>query len=183
MIVLKIQSFSDIITNSSSEIFTLKSDVSLDIVKSMILKKHESAPEAPEDYYKLSEEERNKYDTCTGMGGILEIKDWNDMYSQDREYSCVKSKQHLYTPEIWSLQYKESLDELKSMIWVDIDEGFKVTIDFIFENFWVSESTLLYWNGKNYFSYWQLDEIKRPIRAINKKMYDLLPEENKTIKI
>lgn len=189
MIVLKFQSVSDIITNSSSETFTLKSNIAYDTVRSMILAEHDKNA-VDWDHYN---DDTGKYDKPSGDGGRLKIKDWYDIYVEYRAYNCDKSKYDLYTPEVWALSFKESLDEIKSMIWIDIDQGFKPTINYILDNFWVVNSSM--WEYYDIIDkktnkvktiparFWQLDEnTKEPIRVISRKMYESLPEEYRAIK-
>lgn len=173
ILALKFQSVSDIITNSSSEIFQLKSDLTFDVVKGMIEEEKEKNGRAtPNNVYDLPYEEKMKYDCSSGMGGWFQILNWEDVYKQAKEncWHCVSSKRDMYTPEIWALQYDESLEELKSMVWVDIDHSFHATIRYILENFWVT-------GVDSYGNYWQKDpETDRLIRVITKEMYDALPE-------
>lgn len=121
---INIQSFSDIITNSSSEIFALKSNCSFESVKSLI---KEIA----------KENEESGKDKCSGEGGLLAFYTWEDMFKNWKEDNIYPEKQHLITPEIWSIFYKESLDTLKKTIWVDIDYARKETINFILNTFYV----------------------------------------------
>ncbi len=188
-IILKFQSASDIITNSSSETFTLKSNIAYDTVKSMILTEHDKNA-IDYDHW---DDNTGKYDKPSGDGGTLEIKSWYDIYLDYRKFKCHKSKYDLYTPEIWALSFEESLDELKSMVWVYIDEGFKPTINYILNTFWVVKSSA--WEYYDIVDketnkvktvpaiFWQLDEnTKKPIRVISREMYESLPEENRVIK-
>ncbi len=61
------------------------------------------------------------------MGGELEIKGWKDYYDEWISWH-LENKRHLLTPEIWCSQFKESLDEIKKRIWIDIDWHRKATI-------------------------------------------------------
>ncbi len=171
MLRLKFQSTSDVITNSSSEIFQLKSNLSLETVREMIETEGRKNREArPDGWWELPFEEQNKFDCCSGVGGELSIYGWEDIYKRDAEWRVVDSKRDQYTPEIWALGYEESLDELKSMIWVDIDWSRYATIKFVLENFWVVGS-----DSCN--NYWQKDpETNKCIRIITKEIYDTLPE-------
>lgn len=132
-----IQSVSDIITNSSSEIFSVRSDLSKSELLSL-LNGVNSKFRYNGDWYKLPKEEQVKYDHSTGMGGILEIRTFDDIHKE-----CLKwipdNKKHLYTKEICSLQYKEPLEELEKRLEISIDEGFSHTIDWILENLYVAD--------------------------------------------
>ncbi len=171
MIRLKFQSTSDIITNSSSEVFQLKSDLTLETIREMIKAEGRKNREAcPDEWWELPFEEQKKFDGCSGEGGELSFYNWEDIYKRDAEWNVVASKREQYTPEIWALQYEENLDELKSMIWVNIDWNRYATIRFILENFWVV-------GCDTYDHYWQKDpETGKRIRVITKEMYDALPE-------
>ena len=170
MLVLKFQSVSDVITNSSSELFQLKSDLTFETVKEMIEaegRKNHAA--CPDKYWELPWEERIKFDGCSGCGGELSVLSWEDMFKRHAEWWCVASKRDQYTPEVWALGYEESLDELKSMVWIDIDEHRWATIKFILENFWVISAT-----GQRY---WQKNpETDELIRVVTEEMYNALPE-------
>jgi hypothetical protein len=124
-IKIPIQSISDLITNSSSELFSVKlEDKSFQEVKDIV----EEICTQNQEYGK---------DLSSGMGGLLEFKTWEDKYETHKEDWIPANKRDLFTPEIWSINYKESLDTLKNTIWIDIDEGFKSTIDFILKNFFI----------------------------------------------
>lgn len=156
MIKILVQSISDLITNSSSEIFAVKSDESLENLEWVIrneAKKNEASGE----------------DNCSGEGGLLEFYTWEDRFTQWKECYIASSKQDMATPEMWSLCYNESLDTLKKTIWVDIDHSFKGTIDFILENFYVYDA-----NG----GLFEKDpETGRILRSVSYDEYDKLPEE------
>lgn len=138
---IRIQSFSDIITNSSSETFIVNATGNLKELCNLIreVAKENQYKGSWEDWNKLSKEEQDMYDYGSGMGGSLKITTWED------EYNCYKkdipdNKKEQFTPEIWSLFYQESLDELKKQIWIDIDWSRTATINWILENLWVSEA-------------------------------------------
>lgn len=175
MLVIKIQSASDIITNSSSEIFQLKSDLSLDVVRQMIMDEGEkNLKSRPEKWYTEDYYETIEFDGGSGMGDLLEIRGWEEIYEQDREWDCAANKKDLYTPEVWALKYVESLEELKQQIWVNIDWSRKATIDFIIRNFWVVATDAL-----GYYA--QIDpKTQRVVRVITEDMYEKLPENERS---
>lgn len=138
---IAIQSVSDLITNSSSEIFIVKSD-SPEEVKELIMniaEQHEWL-EDWEDYDKPSEEEKSKYDSSSGMGGEIDIETWKETYERHKSY-IPENKRRLYTPEVWSIEYKESLNDLKKRLVIDIDWSRKATINWILENLFVYGTT------------------------------------------
>lgn len=170
MLRLKFQSVSDIITNSSSELFQLKSDLTFETVKEMIeAEGRKNRAACPDKYWELPWKEQKKFDGCSGCGGKLEVLSWEDVFKRHAEWSCVPSKIDQFTPEMWALEYEESLDELKSMVWIDIDWKRYATMKFILENFWVT-----YADGNHY---WQKDpETDKLVRVVTEEMYNALPE-------
>ena len=80
---MKIKAVSDVITNSSSEIFTIKAPGKtkgeiLDILTEYHKSKVKNRPENIRD---LPQSEKIKYDLDgSGMGGELEVKDFKDEY-------------------------------------------------------------------------------------------------------
>lgn len=174
MLVIKIQSASDIITNSSSEIFQLKSDLSLDVVRQMIMDEGQKNIEArPERWYDDSKYGNTEYDGSSGMGCHLEIYGWEEVYENAKEWDCAASKKDLYTPEVWALKYDAPLEELKQQIWVDIDWARKATIDFILRTFWVV-------NVDSWRYYAQINpDTKEIIRIVTEDMYEQLPENER----
>lgn len=133
---MKVKSQTDLITNSSSEIFTIKAPGK---TKEEILKilqdYHKTKEPRPENYDELSWEERLKYDGCgSGMGGELSVEDFEDEY-EDFKSGLPESKQHLCTPEIYSIHSGYDLETLKETFSIDIDESFMATCQFVFDNF------------------------------------------------
>lgn len=143
---ISIQSVSDVITNSSSEIFVVKTETP-EITKDLILKIGESHMFKGDykEWDSLSDEEKSNYDEGSGMGMELDVETWKERYERSKE--CVpKNKRNLYTPEVWSIEYKQSLEELKNTLFVDIDWNRKATINWIIENLFVydTESYMLF---------------------------------------
>ena len=79
--LIRIQSVSDIITNSSSEVFLCQNNttMSLQELKYFLYEYNISNQFTGswETWQKMSPEERDKYDTSGGMGGFLEIYIYN----------------------------------------------------------------------------------------------------------
>lgn len=138
---IKIQSFSDVITNSSSETFVINTTEDIKTISKIINKIAEKNryEGSWEDYEKLSEEEKSKYDNSSGMGGEITVKGWEELYESNKSY-IPENKRHLYTPEVWSLGYKESLEELKKRVIIDIDWSREATINWILENLFVCDA-------------------------------------------
>ena len=133
-----IQSVSDIITNSSSEIFSVHSDLSKEELLNLLRKINSEYcyKGSYDEWLKLSEKEQSKYDQCSGMGGELEVQTFDDIYQKDLKY-IPDNKKPFYTKEIYSLHYEEPLEELEKRLEISIDEGFSHTIDWILENLYV----------------------------------------------
>ena len=88
VIDIKIQSFSDIITNSSSEIFSIRTKNTKDEIESLISTIHKGFLYKGDwnDYYNLEKEERAKYDHFSGDGGRIDVKNFDDRYKEFLEY-------------------------------------------------------------------------------------------------
>lgn len=170
---IRIQSFSDIITNSSSETFIINNSENFKEISSLLERiGEEHWYKGPwSDWDNLSEEEQEKYDTSSGMGGDIEVWNWEVMYNECKE-SIPKNKRDLYTPEIWSLNYPESLDELKKKIWIDIDWNRKYTINWILHNLWVTNA---------YDGYYKREPLTgRIIEKITREEWDKLPDDQRS---
>lgn len=135
---IKVQSISDVITNSSSEIFSIRTDMPKKELQSLIEKVHSQFKYngSWENWVEMSDEEKEKYDISSGMGGILEVKTFDDYYQEYLSY-IPENKKHLYTKEVHAIGNKKPLEELEKEISVDIDHGFTHTIDWILENLFV----------------------------------------------
>lgn len=156
---LKIQSVSDIITNSSSEVFQFQTNLDFEVVKEIIEAEGAKNAGISDDY--------------SGDGGTLDVRNWEDAYKLWMEWEIPEDKRKDCTPEIWALHYPESLEELKSTIWISIDWARKGTIDFILDTFWVTCSD----TG---WQYEQIDpETDEVVRLVSKATYDKLPENCK----
>lgn len=123
-VLVRIQSISDIITNSSSELFAIIDDRPFEEVKRIIKEVGKS---------NLS----SIHDGFSGEGGTLEVHNWEDLYNEWLKYWIPENKKSQATPEIWALQYKDSLEDLKKQILIKIDWSREHTIDWILENLWV----------------------------------------------
>lgn len=150
---INVQSVSDIITNSSSETFMISNanipkEILLEELKTVNKSFHRwyEVYDNYQEYNKLPEEEKSKYENCSGDGGTIEVWDWKSEMELWIEYSIAKNKKDLVTPEIWALTREESLEELKKCLWVRIDNGFKNTLNHFLRNYEVYEE-----NCDNYF--------------------------------
>ena len=141
VIDIKIQSFSDIITNSSSEIFSIRTKNTKDEIESLISTIHKGFLYKGDwnDYYNLEKEERAKYDHFSGDGGRIDVKNFDDRYKEFLEYFIPEDKKELFTKEIYSLIEEGSTEEQRETLKVYLDEGFTRTLDWIIENLYVTD--------------------------------------------
>lgn len=169
---IKLQSVSDIITNSSSEVFVVKATTPVNDLVNLI------EQVANKNYFdgdwneweKLSDEERAKYDSSSGMGGDLEIMTFDDYYNQHVDEYIPENKRELFTKEVYSLQFKESLEELEKFVWVDIDHSRRATINWLLNNLEVVTCD----------SYCRIDpETKRVIEVVSYSEWKELPENER----
>ena len=76
-LIVKIQFTSDVITNSSSEVFLCQNntDLTLEQLKNFIEVYHATHKYKGswEDWQKMTPEQRRKYDTSSGMAGDFEV--------------------------------------------------------------------------------------------------------------
>ena len=66
--------------------------------------------------------------------GKIKFIKWEDRFINWRN-SKPQNKQSLLTPEIWALNYPESLEELKKLLIIKINTGRVATIKFILSTF------------------------------------------------
>lgn len=120
-ILIKIQSVSDVITNSSSEVFLCKNNTEMTTaqLKEFIYEYNRSNQYDGdwETWQKMSQEERNKYDHGGGMGGFLDICTYNDLEDG-----------------YWLKDHIESLGDVDKYLIVDTDWCHNATIKWITEN-------------------------------------------------
>jgi hypothetical protein len=120
-LLIKIQSASDIITNSSSEVFLCKNttDMTAEQLKDFIYQYNEEHQYTGdwEEYCDMEREEKEKYDVGGGMGGFLDVKTYKE--AMEDEYDYV---------------YFEDLKDPESYILVDTDWCHLATIKWITEN-------------------------------------------------
>jgi hypothetical protein len=117
--VIDIQSHSNVITNSSSEVFMLSQpeDVIADIVKDIRETGKRNA--------------NNGTDRCSGMGGDLMVYTWENGFNVYKKW-C---KDPQATEEDWAAKVGVPLDRLKGTIVVDIDWARRGTVDYIKETY------------------------------------------------
>lgn len=121
-LIIAIQSASDIITNSSSEVFLCQNNTTMSIEElKNFLYEYNRANQFTGDWetwQKMSQKERDKYDRSGGMGGFLEICSYDEL---DDDYWLKKL-------------INERYDNPKQCLVVDTDWCHNATIAWITEN-------------------------------------------------
>lgn len=142
LVNINVKSISNAITNSSSEVFLVKSKRPAEEIKELILAYSEMAYNADgiidthllspkikrivdEDKMELSNAENERR---SGMGGEIEVYDFSDASYEYKEF---------YHKDILETLKERGLteDELNHYVLVDIDWSRKKTIEFLFSNF------------------------------------------------
>ena len=121
-LLIQIQSASDIITNSSSEVFLCQNNTTMSLreLKEFLYEYNRSNQFTGswDTWQKMSQEERDKYDRGGGMGGLLEI------YTYDELNDAYWLKEHI----------ENHCDNPNQYLVVDTDWCHKATINWIIEN-------------------------------------------------
>lgn len=139
---IKVQSVSDIITNSSSEMFMLfPSNFTYEEFLELVKEQHEKCIFNGdwEDFEKMTWEERQRYDTGTGMGGLFEIFNAHRRYVSISKEDCiwedVKDDPDFVNPDLSFEEYLETIDNDeyggRDSIVIDLDQGFNGTINWL----------------------------------------------------
>lgn len=109
-LIIAIQSASDIITNSSSEVFLCQNNTTMSMqeLKDFLYEYNKSNQFTGdwETWQKMSQEERNNYDMGGGMGGFLEICTYDELrdghwLKEHIEEHCDNPKQYLVVDTDW----------------------------------------------------------------------------------
>lgn len=148
---IKLQSFSDIITNSSSEIFTIQNpDKSPEEIISLLreFSKENRPPyesctdpkkrtELVKDYYK----NKRNYNSESGDGGVIKVFSFKERKQKFTEDFIDESKRESFTDENYSIFELGTLEEQKKSYSIIIDEGYQKVIDFLIKNFYVTSAS------------------------------------------
>jgi hypothetical protein len=120
-LIIKMQSFSDIITNSSSEVFVIHtSDNLVEAAVEDILRVGASNLESDKDKY-------------SGMGGELMVYTWKNGF---RKFKHTREKYRYndtFTPEKWAEEIGIPLKTLKTIIVVDMDWSREETRNYLID--------------------------------------------------
>ena len=124
--LIKIQSFSDIITNSSSELFLVKKneDVTFDELKKFLIDLHEGHLFKGDwdKWDRMPYSERMNFDIGSGMGGIFELQTYEDALNSPSEWG-------------WSnTEYFDEVEDKDKYLLVDTDNSHYATNNWIETN-------------------------------------------------
>lgn len=119
--VIKIQSISDIITNSSSEEFLCQNnrDITLEQLVNFIKVYHKSHSSNFDGYKDLPDEVKAKYNQISGTGGFINIITYADTETEEYKY--------------YKYEFSE-LEDPENYIIVDLDWNSNATINWLVEN-------------------------------------------------
>lgn len=142
--IIKINNVSDVITNSSSEVFIVKSNSVKDNIKKLISNYHKehnwyglydlkNIPSGLKHILtdEIVEKIKEECDGSSGMGGNCDIWDWKDGYERYKELHNL----HDLTVEEWADKLNKPLEELQSVVVVDIDWSCQATINMLRRDF------------------------------------------------
>lgn len=121
-LLIKIQSFSDLITNSSSTVFLGKKDSNLtwDQLEQLIYDYTENHlfTGTYEEFNKLSREEQETYNLESGTGGFVCVEGYSDLGSDS-----------------WRKYYFNGIENPENYFIVDLDWNLYATINWLCETF------------------------------------------------
>ena len=121
-LLIKIQSFSDLITNSSSTVFLGKKDSNLtwDQLEQLIYDYTENHlfTGTYEEFSKLSSEEKETYNWESGTGGFVCVEGYSDLSSDS-----------------WRKYYFNGIENPENYFIVDLDWNLYATINWLCETF------------------------------------------------
>lgn len=117
--IIQIQSISDIITNSSSEVFVINTSENLvESVVEEILRVGETHLETGDD-------------RCSGMGGELMVYTWKNGFRKFKHTREKYRNDDTFTPEKWAEEIGVPLQRLKSTVVVDMDNSRTATWEYL----------------------------------------------------
>lgn len=141
---MKIKSISDVITNSSSEAFTFKrlpgDTRTFEEIKQAILEYHKA--HMRESFDRNSKE---KVDCYSGTVQNIELTTTEEEYLDYKQHWVDKNRREEFTKEMYNILRGYPDNEADEYIHINLDEGFRATIDWLIENFWIFEVSMCYW--------------------------------------
>lgn len=142
--IIRISNISDVITNSSSEVFVVKTNRPNTDLKELITKHHQEhywygvhdLDDVPSGLKHILTDElieliREESNSGSGMGGECSVYDWRDGFERYKKYNHLTK----LTVEEWAEKLNKPLEELQSIVVVDIDWECRATINMLERDF------------------------------------------------
>lgn len=139
--LIKIKSVTDVITNSSSEVYMFKQDENLvdsvvDGIQDYHYKHIRPDFECCEAAYEILTDEQifrfeEEFDGYSGNGGCVDCYTWKYCYNNYKETHCYPN----LTEEEWANKMGHPLSELKSIVFVHLDNMCTGTKNYIRDHF------------------------------------------------
>lgn len=131
-LIIKIQSFSDIITNSSSEVFVINTPS--DTLKTVV-----------KDILSIANVNRNNgSDGCSGMGGDFGVYTWENAFKMYKHRHKHSRNNPNFTPQMWAEEIGVSLESLMSTIVVDMDWSRENTREYLITHYNAQDESVYY---------------------------------------
>lgn len=133
-LVISIQSFSDIITNSSSEVFVINTPN--DTLKTVI-----------KDLMSVAENNIGTgKDGWSGMGGDFMVYTWENGFKKYKHHHKHCRNNPNFTPQMWADEIGVPLEKLMSTIIVDMDWGREATREYLINNYKAQDEEIYFQN-------------------------------------
>lgn len=133
-VIISIQSFSDIITNSSSEVFIINTPC--DTVKSVV-----------KDILSVANVNINQGgDGCGGMGGEFGVYTWENGFKMYKHRHIHSRNNPDFTPQMWADEIGVPLGKLMSTIVVDMDWCRDATREYLKSQYNAQDEEVYYQN-------------------------------------
>ena len=133
-LIISIQSFSDIITNSSSEVFIINTPG--DTVKTVV-----------KDILSVAKDNDNQgRDSSGGMGGEFGVYTWKNAFKMYKHRHIHSRNNPDFTPQMWADEIGVPLDKLMSIIVVDMDWCRDATREYLKSQYNAQDEEVYYQN-------------------------------------